>query len=90
MNLGDQEFAHWLPVAVLAPVMLLGPHLEDNDLGGLEVFNDLCLYSDIVQVWPSYHKVALILHGKHARKANSSAWLCLRNSKTLHQPSPCK
>ena len=76
-DLRDQKFAHGLPVAVFPPVMLLGPHLEDDDLGGLVVLNNLRLDSDIIQVRSSDLKFAIILEGKHSRKADSAAWFCL-------------
>lgn len=76
-DLCDKKFAHGLPVAVLPPIMLLGPHLEDDDLGSFEVLNDLRLDSDIVQVWPPHLKLAIILQRKHPWEADSATWLRL-------------
>ena len=85
MDLGDQEFAHGLPVTVLAPVMLLGTHLEDDDLGGLEVLNDLGFNPHIVQEGPSNLEIAILLDGKYSREADPAAWLSLEHQKDACQ-----
>ena len=49
-NLCDQELCQGLPVSIFPLVMLFGLHLVHNHLLPLELFQDLCLDSDIFQV----------------------------------------
>ena len=49
-DLGDQELCQGLPVSILSLVMLFGLHLVHNHLLPFELFQDLCLNSDIFQV----------------------------------------
>ena len=49
-NLGDQELCQGLPMSIFSLVMLFGFHFVHDHLLPLELFQDLCLDSDIFQV----------------------------------------
>lgn len=85
VNLCDQELGERLAVACLSPVVLLGVHFEDGQLGPLGVLQHLCLHNHSLQVGLANMEDALIFQGKHAAQLHLAAWLSLQfHTSTLH------
>ena len=73
----DVKLGERLSVAGLSPVVLLAVHLEDGQLGPLEVFHDLSLDHCLLQVWFSHIEFAVLLDCKDSAELDGLSGLSL-------------